>query len=77
LSVPKSKERGVILARPIAETPNVFFSWDKRPAAGGVTGSIIEEVFIFIAWEITVFFAVDGVVDEWESASVQATAIKI
>jgi len=47
LSVPKGKEIGAILARPIAEIPKVFFVADKRPAAGGVTSSIIEEVFVF------------------------------
>jgi hypothetical protein len=47
LSIPKSKDIGFILARPITETPKVFFSCDKRPAACGVTSSIIKEIFIF------------------------------
>lgn len=77
LSVPESKISGVILARPITETPNVFFSWDKRPATSGVTGSIIEEVFIFKAREIAIFLGINGVVDEWENACCEATSIEV
>ncbi len=65
------------MARPITETPNVFFSGDKRPGASGIASSVVIKVLVIITGKITVFFAVDGVVYEWENTCWEAAAVEI
>ena len=77
LSIPKSKVFRGVCTWPIAEIPKVLFMANKRPSTCGVTSSIIIEVLVFLAREIAIFLAIDGIVHERISTLRQARTIEV